>query len=449
MNRAIVSTFFLIAFLATCSSLPAAAPRVDVHEGTLEVPAYEFSGRELEPPLFESSTVEGTYPYPNFLRPYKPGGPVPQSCRAIFVENEYLRLTVIPALGGRIFSLYDKVNGREVFYKNDVLKFSSVNPRSAWLVGNLEITGPYDHHTLTLKGEPFWFDKVLRHPDGSVSVVLSQIDPFYRMKVNFSVRLYPGLAAMQVTIFCYNRNDSRQPYMFWVNAGVPAAEGTRFIYPMTRTIGHTTAEVADWPLYGGIDFSWYKNNRHMLGVFGIDIYDNFLGAYDHDADYGTFRWADRREVTGMKTWTWGKSRRAEQIERGYTDKAGPYIEIQSGRYVWDGHYEWLPPHTTEGWSEWWFPVAGIGGLVTTTRDLALNLEVSPDPAGARSAVKLGISANREIAGAKILVATAADTLLRAAADLAPGRPLVRKIEGISSDSAGLTGMRVVVADSSG
>ena len=108
--------------------------------------------------------------------------------------------------------------------------------------------------------------------------MLSNIDPIYRMKVNFSARLVPGLAAMELTVFCYNRRDFRRPYMFWVNASTPVTEGTRFVYPMTRTIGHTTAEVADWPYYNGVDYSWIKNNSHMLGVFGIDIYDNFLGS---------------------------------------------------------------------------------------------------------------------------------------------------------------------------
>jgi len=422
---------------------------VKVYSGRIDLPTYEFTGREMEPPLFPSSTVDGEYPLPQFIRPYKPGGPSPASYDAIFLENEYLKLTVVPDLGGRIYSLYDKVNRREVFYKNDVLKFSGVNAKGAWLVGNIELTGPHDMHMLTLKGEPYWFTRVKRHQDGSASLVISSIDPFYRMKVNFTARLVPGLAAMELTVFCYNRRDKREPYMFWINAGVPVTRGSRFVYPMTRTIGHTTAEVANWPYYSGVDFSWFKNNNHMLGVFGIDIYDNFLGAYDYDADYGTFRFADRRVVTGMKTWTWGDSRYAERITRGYTDNAGPYIEIQSGRHVWDGHYEWLIPHSYEGWSEWWFPVAGIGGFTTTSRDVALNLEVNADPQGKNSSVKIGLSANRAMPGAVVRVVSRCGRILDTRADLAPGRPFNRTVSGIAADSSGLTGMRVTVVDARG
>ncbi len=442
----------ILSIILSSTALWAANPaggRVTVRESTVELPVYELSGREPEPPLFEHSTVDGTYPYPQFLRPYKPSSPQPRTFRSIVVENEYLRMTIVPEHGGRIFSLYDKVNAREVFYKNDVLKWSGANPRRAWLVGNIEITGPYDHHTLTINGEPFWFDRVIRNDDGSASVVLSSIDPFFRMKVNFVARLVPGLAAMELSVFCYNPHDRRRPYMFWMNAGIPAKEQTRFIYPMTRTIGHTTSEVAAWPYYSGVDFSWFKNNRHMLGVFGIDSYDNFLGAYDYAADYGTFRWADRRVAQGMKTWTWGAGERAGHITSNYTDNAGPYIEIQSGRNVWDGHYEWLRPHSREGWSEWWFPVEGIGGMTTTNVDVSLKLDVRPDPAGKKSRIELGVCSRRDLPSARISVTARGREIFSAAADLAPGKPFVKTIKNIEADSSGLTGIRVAVTSQSG
>ena len=118
-----------------------------------------------------------------------------------------------------------------------------------------------------------------------------------------------------------------------------------------------------------------------LGVFGIDIYDNFQGAYHEDLDYGVFRYADRRIVQGMKMWTWGYGPNAKSYEQGYTDKAGPYVEVQSGRHVWDGHYEWVEPHKTESWSEWWIPVSGLGGLTTTTRDVALHVKADGEGPG--------------------------------------------------------------------
>ena len=298
--------------------------------------------------------------------PFQEGGPKPKTYRAIFVENEYLKLTYIPEFGGRVFSLYDKIRKREVFYRNDVIKPAPYNPRNSWPQSGLELTGPHDLHMLTLHGEPFWANKVVRRDDGSISLVLGELDPVYQMKVNLTATLHPGIAALEIGVFCYNPRPGRMPQMLWINTAVPATPKTRFIYPMSRTVGHTTADIADWPLHNGIDYSWDRNNKNMLGVFGIDIYDNFQGAYQFDNDYGVFRYADRRIVQGMKMWTFGYGEGSKSHERGYTDNAGPYVELQSGRYVWDGHYEWVAPHEVESWTEWWIPVAGTNGLTTLT-----------------------------------------------------------------------------------
>ena len=351
-----------------------AAESVRSWEGSLTIPTYEHSGRETEPPLFANSSVTGMYPFTTYLLPFKPDGPRARTYKALFVENEYLKLTYVPEVGGRIFSVYDKLRSREMFYRNDVIKPAPYNPRMSWVQSGLELTGPHDLHMLTLHGEPFWANQILKHADGSVSLVVGEVDPVYGMKVNLTATLHPGIAALEIGVSCYNARDARMPQMLWINTAISATPKTRFIYPMTRTVGHTTADIADWPVYNGVDLSWDRNNKNMLGVFGIDIYDNFQGAYQFDLEYGIFRFADRRNVQGMKLWTFGYGPGAKNHERGYTDNAGPYVELQSGRYVWDGHYEWVAPHKTESWSEWWIPVAKTRGLTTLTRDIALNIE---------------------------------------------------------------------------
>jgi tetratricopeptide (TPR) repeat protein len=419
------------------AALWAAGPAVRSYEGSLTIPTYEHSGRETEPPLFAQSKVQGMYPFPSFVMPFKPGGPRPREYRAVFVENEYLKLTYIPEFGGRFFSLYDKLRKREVWYRNDVIKPAPYNPRNGWPQSGMELTGPHDVHMLTLHGEPFWANQIVRKADGAVSLVLGQIDPVYQMKVNFAATLHPGVAALELTVFCYNTRAARMPQMLWVNTAVDATPKTRFLYPMSRTVGHTTADIADWPVFNGTDYSWDRNNQNMLGVFGIDIYDNFQGAYQFDRDYGVFRWADRRLVQGMKMWTFGHGPGAKNHERGYTDNAGPYVELQSGRHVWDGHYEWVPPHKVESWSEWWVPVSGTGGLTTLTREVALNVEARDGK------LALAFAAARRIPIAAIVVRSHAGELLRRAADLDPAAPFMVEIPG---DPEGLV---VTVADSSG
>ena len=424
--------------LAALAASAAPAEPIRVSEGTLTLPTYEHSARETAPALFGNSTVSGMYPFTAYLHPFVEGSPKPHDYQAIFVENEYLKITYLPEFGGRLFSLYDKVRGREVFYRNDVIKPANYNPKDSFPLFGIELTGPHDLHSMTLRGEPFWSNKVVRNEDGSVSLVLGELDPVYHMKVNLIATLHPGVAALQMSVFCYNRRDGRMPQMFWISGSLAATEKTRFIYPMSRTIGHTTAEIADWPVFNGIDYSWDRNNKHMLGVFGIDTYDNFQGAYHFDLDYGVFRYADRRIVQGMKLWTFGYGEMATALERAYTDHAGPYIEVQSGRHVWDGHYEWVGPHKVEQWSEWWLPVSGIGGLTTTTRDVALNLEVE------EHAVRVRLAATRVLNGASVTVTAGDIEILSTRADLAPGKPMDRRVA-----TARTKDLMVRVADAAG
>ena len=439
----------LAIYLLSISGYPSQAePAVRAYEGTLSIPTYEHSGREMEPPLFADSTVTGMYPFTTYLMPFK-GPPEPKIYRAIFVENEYFKVTYLPELGDRIFSVYDKLRKREVFYRNDVIKPAPYNPRNSWPQSGVELTGPHDLHTLTLHGEPFWSNKIVHRADGSISLVLGETDPVYGMKVNFSATLHPGIAALELQVFCYNMRDGRKPEMFWVNTAINATPKTRFIYPMSRTVGHTTADIADWPLYNGIDYSWDRNNQHMLGVFGIDIYDNFQGAYQFDRDYGIFRYADRRIVQGMKLWTFGYGEGSENYVRGYTDNAGPYVELQSGRHVWDGHYEWVAPHKVEGWTEWWIPIAQTEGLTTLTRDVGLHLEVRPDAQGVNSNVKIALAATHRVTGAKLAVKAECGELLSRTVDLDPAATLHIDLPGIRANESGLRQMIVVVTDPTG
>lgn len=417
---------------------------ITVSEGDITIPTYEQVGRYMQPPLFSDSTLTGLYPFTTFKRQFKEGSPFPEKYHAIFVENEYFKLTYIPILGGRFFSLYDKLHHRETFYRNDVIKPTEFNPRFTWPQSGIELTGPYDAHSLTWHGEPYWSHAVLRHKDGSVSVMLGDVDPFYHMNVTYTATLYPGVDALEISTFCYNGTDGQKPQMFWSNAAFPVTAKTRFLYPMTETVGHTTGVVSPWPNYNGVDLSWAHNNMHMLGVFGIDSYDNYGGAYEFDHDYGVFRYADRRDVQGMKMWTFGFGPGSKKTENGYTDKAGPYFEAQSGRMVWDGHYEWVYPHQIEHWHEWWIPVAGIDGLTTLSRDVALNLQVHPDPAGTNSSVDVALSPVVPIHNAKLVVKAKSGDLLNTSVDLIPGTPVKKTVTGIHVDAAGLEDMEVLI-----
>ena len=145
---------------------------------------------------------------------------------------------------------------------------------------------------------------------------------------------------------------------------------------MSKTIGHDSANLGTWPVMDGVDLSWSKDNKNMLGVFGLDVYDNFIAGYDYESDYGTICYTNRLLARGIKTWTWGTGPAALRHMASYTDGDGPYIEVQSGRFVWDGNYQFIDPGKTDGWTEYWYGAGRLGGLTTANRDMAVLLEIS-------------------------------------------------------------------------
>ncbi|MGA2985916.1 MAG: DUF5107 domain-containing protein [Terriglobia bacterium] len=350
-------------------------------------PTYTYSREETDAPLFKTVENGGFYPYTAFDWESRSEKPTPVTYDSLVLENEYLRVEFLPELGGRIWSAYDKVTKRELFYHPTVIKPGRYNARNDWPVGNLELYGPYDSHMITWPGEP-WPWALVRHPDGSATVILTHIDHFFRDKISLEVTLHPGKAYLETTIHLYNKNLLPNRYLIWTNAGVKAYEDSRFIYPMTKTIGHVSSAIREWPIIDGVDLSWNKNNKNMLGVFGLDIDDNFMSIYDSGNDFGTVCYTNRLLARGEKTWTFGSGLTAYRQAENYTDHDGIYMETQSGRFIWDGDYEFIDPGMSDGWTEYWFGANKLGGLTTATKDVAISFEIPPQRPGA---AKLAVS----------------------------------------------------------
>src|SRR5262245_2424601 len=352
-------------------------PMVRFTRGALEVPTYTFGRSEATAPLFKVAEGRGLYPYTALDRDSLSRRPISVKYESLTLENEYLRVILLPELGGRIWSAYDKIANWELFYTTSVIKPTVYNQRGGWPAGNLEVYGPYDAHMLTWPGEP-WPWAFRQDPNGAASVTLSHIDHFFRNKVSMTVTLRPGRSFIELSVRLSNNNSLSNRYLLWTNAGVAATEGTRFVYPMTRTIAHVSSDIGTWPIVEGTDISWYKNNPNMLGVFGLDLYDNFIAAYDYKSDHGVICYTNRQIARGVKTWTWGTGEAARRQMEHYTDSDGPYLEVQSARFVWDGNYEFIEPGKSDGWTEYWYGAGGLangsGGLTTATRDVAIGFE---------------------------------------------------------------------------
>jgi tetratricopeptide (TPR) repeat protein len=412
----LVGGMLMTSLFSASVSHPASSEPVRFEQTRHVIPTYKFGRSETVAPLFKSIENMGHYPYTAVDWDSRATKPVPVEYESLRLENEYLRIEVLPEFGGRIFSAYDKTAKREIFYHTTVIKPSRYNQRGGWPVGNLELYGPFDAHMLTWPGEP-WAWALDRQPDGSASIVLSHIDHFFRDKISLIITLRPGHAYVETTVRLRNRNLLPNRYMLWTNAGVAATEGSRFVYPMTKTIGHDNSALDTWPVINGVDMSWNRNNKSMLGVFGLDIFDNFMSIYDYSSDYGTICYTNRLLARGMKTWTFGSGQTALRHMAVYTDNDGLYMETQSGRFIWDGNYEFIDPGKTDGWTEYWFGAGGLGGLTTATRDVAVLFETPKERPGE---AKLAVTATASFAQASLEVLAGGKPVWTAKADLAVG-----------------------------
>lgn len=365
----------LILLCATSLLQPLFAQQATVTETVETVKTYPFSDPD---PVADPSDL--FYPYFRFDGFSAKG--TDRQWKVVSLENDYIKLTLFPEIGGKIWGAVDKTTGKEFIYNNHVVKFRDIAMRGPWTSGGIEFNFGIIGHAPT-SSTPV--DYVTRQkPDGSVSCYVSSYELVTRTLWTVEVNLPKDKAYFTTTTTWHNSSSIDQPYYQWMNAGYPAAGNVEFCYPGTNYIGHG-GELHSFPLdEQGQDISWYEKNDfgnsksyHIVGK-----YNDFYGAYWHDNDFGSIHHADYDEKLGMKIFLWGLSREGGIWEDLLTDTNGQYIELQSGRmYNQPASNSSLTPykHTafgpqaTDRWTEYWFPVKGIKGVSKASRIGALNV----------------------------------------------------------------------------
>ncbi|MHB1838896.1 MAG: DUF5107 domain-containing protein [Acidobacteriaceae bacterium] len=380
------------------TTTPESSNAVRGWEGTLTIPTYKLGLADPNPafPLVSKSPV-----YPYTMLDDLTDDRVPMTYRAIYLENKYLKITILPDLGGHVYSVYDKVDRREVLYRDNVIKYGLVGPRGAWVSGGMEFSFPFAHTTDTVSS----VNSVLRHnADGSVTSVVGAVDWVSNMHWEISITLRPNTARVEEGVTLFNSTPRNRLYLFWTNTAVKATDDMQYIYPMSETIyDDPFAIVQTWPVWKGVDQSWYKNDAGAMAAFGRDVQRNFFGIYYHGSNYGVVHVADFRQDPGKKIWTWGTAPSGKIWDHILSDNDGSYNEIQSGRFYTQGYREFINPRRVESWTEYWYPVHGLdGGFVEATSQFAINA-VYPAGDAAKPQVNLLVSPVAEVADATVIV----------------------------------------------
>ena len=401
--------------LGLCLCLAATVPAAptSVREGTIEIPTYLLGPADPNPP-FPLVSHYNIYPY-TMLDDLTDKREV-KGYRAVYLENEYLKAIVLPELGGRLYSLFDKVTKREVFYRNNVVKYGLVSLRGAWISGGIEFNFPNGHTTDTVSPVSF---RLLHEPDGTGAVVVGDTDQVTGMHWEVALTLRPGQARLEQRVTLFNSTPSTRSHWYWANAAVPATEDMQFIYPLREVNPHSHTEIRTYPLWEGTDYSWSRQVRQPTSLFGLNVQRDFFGAYYHQREQGVVHVADYHEVPGKKIWTWGVAGDGSIWTGLLTDKDGAYNEIQAGRFQTQISQEFMPPDQVEQWTEYWYPVAGLaGGFVEATSGLAINARLLPASAPGKEAT------------AEVLVSPAV-AVTGASVVLGIGDQVLRKFEAVS------------------
>ncbi len=353
----------LLSVLFCSTSIQTISGQVKAWEGSITIPTYGWED-DVNPKFWAmeagakgATTVKASITYPYNMQDHLSRKLEDVTYKAIFLENEYLKITCLPELGGRLHSIFDKTTGQEAFHLNDVIKPSMIAMRGGFISGGIEWNaGPQVHTVTILSPVDVLFGE---NDDGSAYIEICNLEKSLRTKWTVRVTLHPGKALLDEDIRIYNPTDAMSPYYFWNCTAFPQLEGTRFIYPMSRGTDHFGVSFFDWPVHEGKDLSWTINYDDAASIFAVDCAYDFFGAYDVDLDRGIVQVADHNEHPGKKAWTWGQGEygRISMKNLGDTDPA--YIEVQSGPLQTQSDYGLLAPGASVSWKEYWYPVHGL------------------------------------------------------------------------------------------
>lgn len=397
--------------------MSAFAQSVSVWEGTITLPTYPIYGADVNPKFYE---LEKSFLYPYTMQDDLSDVKEDRTYKALFLENEYLKVICLPQIGGRIHSVLDKTTGEEMFHRNDVIKPGLIALRGAWISGGIEWNRGPQGHTVTSFGPVHVTPQ--KHADGSASLVIGETEMIFRTRWNVRLTLHPGRKFLHETIRLYNPTDGTHSYYFWNNTAFPCTPGTRFIYPMTLGQDHSGTAFFRWPVHNGKDITWLKNYDEPSSVFAYQCEYDFFGAYDVDRDYGIVQYGDHRVLTGKKAWTWGQSGDGIASQRALHDDDAQYIEVQSGPLQTQADYGLLGPREQIEWEEWWYPVHGLGdGFEFATKDVAIQTHRTGEPA---RQLEVRIASTSEFGRCTVAIAANGGAAQRQEATLSVLRPAV-------------------------
>ncbi len=353
----------------------------------VNIPTYEIGKPEKNPMFLEKRVYQGSsgvvYPHPVIEK--ISDEKIDKEYDAIYLENQYLIIMILPELGGRIQMAYDKTKQRHFVYYNQVIKPALVGLTGPWISGGIEFNWPQHHRPSTFEAVDHCIEK---NSDGSITVWCSEVERMFRTRGMAGFTLHPDKAYLEIKVKLFNRTSFPQTFLWWANPAVKVNDHYQSVFPpdVNAVFDHGKRDVSEFPIAKGTyykidyspgtDISRYKNIPVPTSYMAVNSKYNFVGGYENDSRGGLLHVADHHVSPGKKQWTWGHGDFGRAWDRNLTDEDGPYIELMCGVFT-DNQpdFSWLMPGEEKTFSQYFMPYRDLGVVKNATRDAMVNLEI--------------------------------------------------------------------------
>lgn len=361
------------------------------HEDII-LPTYEVGAPEPNPIFLEKRVYQGSsgvvYPYPviESIADVK----TDKVYHAVYLENEYIKVMVLPELGGRIQMAYDKIRQRHFIYYNQVIKPALVGLTGPWISGGIEFNWPQHHRPSTFMEVDCTIEE---GRDGSVTVWVNERERMFHQQGRAGFTLRPGCAYLEIKGRLYNPTEVPQTFLWWANPAVAVNDQYQSVFPpdVHAVFDHGKRAVSSFPIAtgtyykmdysAGVDISNYRNIFVPTSYMVAASRYNFEGGYENDTQAGMLHVADHHFSPGKKQWTWGNGDFGRAWDRNLTDEDGPYIELMAGVYTENQpDFSWLMPYEEKQFVQYFLPYRELGMVKNATKDLLVNVTETPEGA---------------------------------------------------------------------
>ena len=362
--------------------------KVKAWQESVTIPTYKTGEPDKNPMFLEKRVYQGSsgtvYPHPVIDKIFDEKED--KVYQAVFLENEYLKIMILPELGGRIQMALDKTNDYHFVYYNRVIKPALVGLTGPWISGGIEFNWPQHHRPSTFDPVDFCIEE---NADGSKTVWVNELEQMFHTKGMAGFTLYPDKAYLEIKGKLYNRTAVPQTFLWWANPAVAVDEHYQSVFPpdVHAVYDHGKRDVSSFPIATGTyykvdyspgtDISRYQNIPVPTSYMAVNSAFDFVGGYHHGKQAGILHVANHHVSPGKKQWTWGCGEFGKAWDRQLTDEDGPYFELMTGMFT-DNQpdFSWIMPNEERNFCQYFMPYKNIGYVKNASIDAAVNLEVN-------------------------------------------------------------------------